>query len=139
MPDQEGVRGRLTEVARVFYQSKLSVPAPSVEVIVEETLILARVRGFVTAADQRTMAKPEDRRILEDYYTRLAEMIHPLLDQVIVRDLGRHVAGRRTILDLERSECVYLLTLDARRPAGAPPAGQGAPMGGTWPDAGVRQ
>ena len=111
MKEREGVRERLAEVARGFYQSKLAVAAPSVEVILEENLVLVRVQGFVTAADQRMMASAENRGILENYYTRLTEMIHPLLDQVLCRDLGRSPVGRRTMVDLERSECLYLLTL----------------------------
>ena len=138
MENSEALRNRLTEVARAFYQSKLRVTAPSVEVIVEENLILVRVRGFMTAADRQMMARPENRPILEQYYTRLAEMLHPLLDQVVLRDLGRSAVGRRTMIDLERSECVYLLTLEAARPSGAAPAlgsltggGLGIPSKGT--------
>ena len=128
--DPEAFRGSLTEVTRTFYQSKLAVASPSVEVIVEADMILVLVQGFVTAADQQMIAKLEDRRILEDYYGRLAEMIHPLLDGVVARGLGRPPLSRRTIVDLERSECLYLLTLGEERLSGSPPAVAAGEAGG---------
>ena len=130
MGDIEAFRDSLTEVTRTFYQSKLAVAAPSVEVIVEADMILIRVQGFVTAADQQMIAKVEDRQVLEEYYGRLAEMIHPLLDGVVSRGLGRPPVGRRTIVDLGRSECLYLLTLGEERLSGSPPAVEAGKAGG---------
>lgn len=123
--DPDVLRSSLADVARTFYQSKLGVAAPSVEVIVEEGMILVRVQGFVTAADRRMIARPEDRRVLEDYYGRLAEMIHPILDGVVSRDLGHPPISRRTIVDLDRSECLYLLGLGEERHSGSAPRVEG--------------
>ena len=130
MMDPDVLRGSLADVARTFYQSKLAVASPSVEVIVEADMILIRVQGFVTAADQQMIARPEDRRVLEDYYGRLAEMIHPILDGVVSRDLGQPPVSRRTIVDLGRSECLYLLTLGEERLSGSPPAVEAGEAGG---------
>ena len=112
-----GVRGlerRLRDITADFFRSKLGLKPQAVEAVWHEDLILLRVHGFLTKAEEEVMAgRQDDRAMLQAYNERLFENLFPMLAAVLQDALSRPLREWRLILDLGRSECIYLLRLGA--------------------------
>jgi len=123
MAEMKGLERRLREITADFLRSKLGLPPQAVEVVWHEDLVLIRVRGFLTKADEAMTERQDDRARLQAYYERLLDKLSPMLAAVVQHACGRPLRERRLVLDLERSECVYHLRLDL------PPEGKGPGSG----------
>ncbi|MEE9154267.1 MAG: Na-translocating system protein MpsC family protein [candidate division NC10 bacterium] len=102
---------RVADIARDFFQSKLGIKPEGIEVLQQAELIVLRIRGFLAQAEAAMVEREKDREILTTYYERIFENLYPLLRVVIQEACQRPMVDRRTVLDLSRDECVYLLTL----------------------------
>ncbi|MBI2561195.1 MAG: DUF2294 family protein, partial [candidate division NC10 bacterium] len=134
MAEVKGLERRLRQIAADFFRSKLGLEPQAVEVVWHEDLVLVRVRGFLTKAEEAIAGRQDDRAMLQAHYERLLEKFSPMLAAVVQEACGSTLRERRLVLDLERSECVYHLRLGS----GALPEGNG-PAGGGGPGDGLRR
>jgi len=118
----EGLERRLREIAADFFRFKLGLQPEAVEAVCQEDLVVLKVRGFLTKAEEARAHCQDDRAVLQTHYERLLEKLSPMLAAVVQEACGRTLTERRLALDLERSECVYHLQLGL----GVPPEGKGS-------------
>ena len=102
---------RLKDIVRGFFRSKLGIRPLGIEVLQQEDRITIRIRGFLTPAEAVIVGRQKDRQLLTTYYERIVENLYPLLRVVIQDTCKRPLVERRTVIDLSRDECIYLLTL----------------------------
>ena len=107
---------RLTEMTAAFFRSKLGRSPKSIKVIEEEgeDLIVIKVEGFLSRAERVLAGHREDQKGLDEYYTRILGQLSPMLSPLVKEVEKRPLLGCRTVLDLARDECIYLLTLGAQ-------------------------
>lgn len=122
MAEVKGLERRLREITADFFRSKLGLPPQAVDVVWHEDLVLLRVRGFLTTAEEVRASHPGERVMLQAHYERLLDKLSPMLAAVVQEACGRALRERRLALDLARSECVYHLRLGP----GVPPGGKGS-------------
>ena len=115
------IERRLAEITKGFFETKLGLRPQRVNVLEEEggALIVIRVAGFMSKAEAALAGHPEDQKALGEYYTRILERLSPMLRVVVEDVVERPLLGCRTVLELSRDECLYLLTLGARERSGS--------------------
>jgi len=133
MADVKGMEQRLRGITADFFRSKLGLQPQAVEAILREDLVLVRVRGFLTKAEEAMADRQDDWAMLQAHYQRLLDMLSPMLAAVVQEVCGRSLKEQRVVLDLGRSECVYHLWLGPV----IPPEGKGS-AGGSWSGNGLR-
>jgi len=134
MADVKGLERRLREITADFFRSKLGLQPQAVEAVWREDLVLVRVRGFLTKAEEAIAGRQDDQAMLQAHYERLLEKLSPMLAAVVQEACGSTLRERRLVLDLERSECVYHLRLGPV----IPPEGKGS-AGGSRSGNGLRR
>lgn len=104
---------RLTEVTTAFFKSKIGRSPKAVTVLQEAhgDLLVIKVEGFLSRAEAALAEHREDQKALDEYYTRILGQLLPMLSQLVKEVEKRPLLGCRTVLDLARDECIYLLTL----------------------------
>lgn len=104
---------QLAEITAKFFETKLGLNPDTVNVLGDEgeDLIVIKVEGFLSKAEAALAERPEDHKILGEYYARVLERLLPMLRVVVEEVAKRPLLGCRTTLDLARDECLYLLTL----------------------------
>jgi len=118
MEKVKGLERRLQEITADFFRSKLGLPPQAVDVLWHDDLVLLRVRGFLTRAEEARASHPFGRVMLQAHYERVLDKLSPMLATVVQGACGRTLRERRLVLDLGRSECVYHLRLDPGVPLG---------------------
>jgi len=106
-----GLERRLREITADFFRSKLSVQPQAVRVVCRKDLILVRVRGVLSRAEEARAGHPGNRATRQAHYERLLEKLWPLLAAVVEEASGRALGERCLVLDLGRSACAYHLRL----------------------------
>ena len=107
---------RLTEVTAAFFRSKIGRSPKAVTVLQEARgdLLVIKVEGFLSQAETALSEDRENQRGLDEYYTRILGQLSPMLSPLVKEVEKRPLLGCRTVLDLARDECIYLLTLGAQ-------------------------
>ena len=107
---------RLAETTAAFFRSKLGRSPKSIKVLEEagEDLIVIKVEGFLSRAERVLAGHREDHKGLDEYCTRILGQLSPMLSPLVKEVEKRPLLGCRTVLDLARDECIYLLTLGAQ-------------------------
>jgi len=113
---------RLTEVTAAFFRSKIGRSPKAVTVLQEARgdLLVIKVEGFLSQAETALSEDRENQRGLDEYYTRILGQFVPVLSQLVKEVEKRPLLGCRTVLDLARDECIYLLTLGEPAREGVP-------------------
>lgn len=106
---REEIKRRISELTKGFFRSKLRLSPRSVEVGDMEDTLVIRVKGFLATGERAMMDRPNERSAIEDYYLRLLDQIAPLLRTGVGET--DPLLKFRTLLDLPRDECVFILTL----------------------------
>lgn len=123
--EASGLRRRLAEITAGFFEAKLGLSPNRVNVLDEQggDLIVIKVEGFMTKAEAALAERKENQEILDEYYARVLEPVSPMLRAALEAALEevaqRRLIGCRTVLDLSRDECLYLLILGRSAPEGS--------------------
>ena len=123
--EASGLRRRLAEITAGFFEAKLGLSPNRVNVLDEQggDLIVIKVEGFMTQAEAALAERKENQKILDEYYARVLEPVSPMLRAALEAALEevaqRRLMACRTVLDLSRDECLYLLILGRSAPEGS--------------------
>jgi uncharacterized protein YbcI len=116
--EASGLRRRLAAIIAGFFETELGLSPRRVNVLDEqgEDLIVIKVEGFMTQAEAALAERTDSREILDEYYARVLERVSPRLSVTLEDAAPRRLRACRTILDLSRDECLYLLILGMDAP-----------------------
>ena len=116
--ETSGLRQRLAAIIAGFFETELGLSPKRVNVLDEqgEDLIVIKVEGFMTQAEAALAERKENREILDEYYARVLERVSPRLSATLEEAGPGRLRTCRTILDLSRDECLYLLILGRDAP-----------------------
>lgn len=119
--EASGLRRRLAEITAGFFEAKLGLSPNRVNVLDEQggDLIVIKVEGFMTKAEATLAERKENQEILDEYYARVLEPVSPMLGAALEEVAQRRLMACRTVLDLSRDECFYLLILGRSAPEGS--------------------
>ena len=123
--EASGLRRRLAEITAGFFEAKLGLSPNRVNVLDEQggDLIVIKVEGFMTKAEAALAERKENQKILDEDYARVLDPVSPMLRAALEAALEevaqRRLMACRTVLDLSRDECLYLLILGRSAPEGS--------------------
>jgi uncharacterized protein YbcI len=76
-----------------------------------QDMILIRLRGVLTPAEEKLAADPDGHHLVKDVRTRLIEGARSILDEMIERLTGIQVLSLHSDISLRRGERVIVFTL----------------------------
>jgi uncharacterized protein YbcI len=109
------LRQRLKEATHAFFESHLRCTPHEVEVLRKQDFVVIRVRGFLTKAESELLKRPQEAKLLTNYYNGMLEGLYVPLEEVIRDTAQLALVEKQAVLEVEQEQCVLLLTL-GRKP-----------------------
>jgi uncharacterized protein YbcI len=76
-----------------------------------QDMILIRLRGVLTPAEEKLAADPDGHHLVKEVRTRLIEGSRPILDEMIERLTGMRAVSLHSDISLRQGERVIVITL----------------------------
>jgi uncharacterized protein YbcI len=76
-----------------------------------QDMLLIRLRGVLTPAEEKLAADPDGHRLVKELRTRLIEGSRDLLDEMIQRLTGIEVVSLHSDISLQMSERIFVIVL----------------------------
>lgn len=76
-----------------------------------QDMILIRLRGLLTPAEEKLASDPEGHHLVKEVRTRLIEGARPILDEMIERLTGIQAPSLHSDISLRRGERIIVFTL----------------------------
>jgi uncharacterized protein YbcI len=94
-----------------FEREHLGRGPKEVRTWVIQDMILIRLRGVLTPAEEKLAADPDGHRLVKELRTRLIEGSRDLLDEMIERLTGIEVVSLHSDISLQMSERIFVIVL----------------------------
>jgi uncharacterized protein YbcI len=94
-----------------FEREQLGRGPKEVRTWIIQDMILIRLRGVLTPAEEKLAVDPDGHRLVKDLRTRLIQGSRDLLDEMIERLTGVKVISLHSDISLQMSERIFVITL----------------------------
>ena len=112
LPQTKGqMEAQIATAITQFEREHLGRGPQEVRAWIVQDMILIRLRGVLTPAEEKLAADPDGHHLVKEIRTRLIEGSRSIIDEMIERLTGVHAVSLHSDISLRRGERIIVITL----------------------------